>query len=606
MTVGQKIRRLISIGLRRLGFSEESFLILMAVVIGGLTGMGSVGFTKLIHYFHRLCYGGEGFQGLYHGKWFLLVLLPTVGGLLVGAITYFFAREAKGHGVPEVMDAIARRSGIIRPRVALAKAVSSALTIGSGGSAGTEGPIIQIGAAIGSSVGQYFGIVKHNMAVLVGCGAAAGISAIFHAPIAGVLFALEIFLREMSFKTFSPVLVASVISSVTVSGFLGKNEAIFPLVSPNTVYVCRWYELGNYVVLGVIAAAVGVIFVKALYATEDIFDKARPHQILKPAIGAIMLGILGVAAVYGFGDTRAGEPVLFGNGYPFIGRCIGADVGQTASPLGLSVTMLVLVLAFKVGATCFTLGSGGSGGVFAPSLFMGAAAGYAFGLLMERTGLFTGIHAETYAIVGMAAVVAATTHAVLTAIVIVFEMTRSYHIILPVMFSATIATAGAQLMLRDSIYTLKLRRRGIDFVSRANRAMLRRLTVRMVMQHRFEIVQDNVPVQEVINRALSTELSDFIVTDKDGHYLGMLMARDLRAVLLQRESVPFLVASELVDGTVPTVSAEETLDTVLDKFARHETDALPVVSDEKGGIFIGMVTRAALMRRHQQEMDAAR
>ena len=236
--------------LKRMGFGEDAWLIVLGGIIGVLTGVGSVGFTKLIHWSHEFCYGqSQSGGGIYGGRWYFLILLPAAGALLVGLITYFFAREAKGHGVPEVMDAIARRDGMIRPRVALAKAIASALTIGSGGSAGTEGPIIQIGAAVGSAAGKYFQVVKHNMPVLVGCGAAAGISAIFHAPIAGVLFALEIFLRELNFKTFSPVMIASVLSSVTTQAIMGQDDAIFPLIEAGLLRF-EWYELGNYILLG--------------------------------------------------------------------------------------------------------------------------------------------------------------------------------------------------------------------------------------------------------------------------------------------------------------------------------------------------------------------
>lgn len=313
--------------LKQLGFQEDAFLIILAVAIGALTGLGSICFTRLIEFFHEHCYS-QG--GIYAGRGVFLVLLPASGAMVVGLITYFFAREARGHGVPEVMDAIARRDGVIRPRVAVAKAIASALTIGSGGSAGTEGPIIQIGAAIGSTAGQYFQVVRHNMPILVGCGGAAGISAIFHAPIAGVLFALEIFLRELNFKTFSPVLIASVISSVTVSAILGTNEALFPLVDPETVYSFQWFELGNYVAMGLLCAGAAVAFVKLLYAMEDFFEWLKVHHILKPVIGALGLGLLGLVMVSFLGDTRANEPSIFSNGYNLIGRCIGAHTAGVA------------------------------------------------------------------------------------------------------------------------------------------------------------------------------------------------------------------------------------------------------------------------------------
>ncbi len=590
--------------LKRLGFREETFLILLACVIGALTGLGSVGFTKLIGWAHWFCYGGGEHQGIYDGHMIFLVLLPAAGALLVGLITYYFAREAKGHGVPEVMDAIVSQEGRIRPRVAVAKAVASAFTIGSGGSAGTEGPIIQIGAALGSACGQFFQIAKHNLSVLVGCGAAAGISAIFHAPIAGVLFALEIFLRELNFRTFSPVLIASVISSVVVSAILGTNDAIFPILNPEA-YTFQWFELGNYVVLGLLCALAGIAFVKLLYAMEDFFDWLKVHPIAKPIIGAAVLGLLGILSLLILGKSHIGEPSIFGNSYPMIGKCIGAGTAENTGTLNLTIVILLLLFVVKLGATCLTLGSGGSGGVFAPSMFLGATVGYAFGLVLQKLGIFAEITPVTYALVGMASVVSATTHAPMTAIVILFEMTRNYKVILPVMFSATVALAVAQLLSRDSIYTLKLRRRGIHYETRVNTAILRRLNVRMVMQPHCVVVQHDTPLQEVIKKAVEIETADFIVADHEGHYHGLLIAKDLRSTLLQPEAVPFLVAEELAHNNVPTVSPEESLDKVLDIFSRLEVNSLPVENSHTHE-FVGLVTRAALMRRYQQELQTGR
>ena len=221
-----------------------------------------MGFDKLVHFVDALSYGRT--TGLYQERRIFLFLLPAGGALLVGLIARYYSREAVGHGVPEVMDAIVRRNGRIRFHVALARMVTSAITIGSGGSAGTEGPIIQIGAAISSSTGSLFRRLRHYLPVLIGCGAAAGLAAIFNAPVAGVLFALEVFLRDVNFRTLSPVLLAAVISSVVASALLGKYEAIFPL-SDLVVHTFHWTELGNYILLGLLCAVVAVLFVRILY-----------------------------------------------------------------------------------------------------------------------------------------------------------------------------------------------------------------------------------------------------------------------------------------------------------------------------------------------------
>jgi CIC family chloride channel protein len=240
------------------------------VVVGVTTGVGA-------HLFYELLELGFSFtleeRGVLHLGRFMLLIVPMIGALACGLITHFFAREARGHGVPEVMDATYRKGGVIRPRVALAKAVSSALTIGSGGSAGTEGPIVQIGAAIGSSFGQAIGVKRHHMNTLVACGVAGGIAAIFNAPIAGVLFALEIFLRDFSFKTFSPIVFASVISTSITHALRPKDGGIFEVASPE-MYIFNGVELPNYLLLGGLCALGSLLFIKVLYAAEDIAERS--------------------------------------------------------------------------------------------------------------------------------------------------------------------------------------------------------------------------------------------------------------------------------------------------------------------------------------------
>ena len=236
-------------------------------------------------------------NGLLSAGWYMLFLLPMIGALAVGFITKHFASEAKGHGVPEVMDAIYRKGAVIRSRVSVAKAVASAFTIGSGGSAGTEGPIVQIGAAIGSSVGQFLGIKKHQMNTLVACGVAGGIAAIFDAPIAGVLFALEIFLRDFSFKTFSPIVFASVISASLTHALRPGEGGIFESVR-DAGYIFNGAELPYFLALGLLCAVTAVAFIRLLYAMEDVCDALKISDTLKPVIGAAFLGIIGTGPIF--------------------------------------------------------------------------------------------------------------------------------------------------------------------------------------------------------------------------------------------------------------------------------------------------------------------
>ncbi|MCH7925155.1 MAG: chloride channel protein [Planctomycetes bacterium] len=593
---GLRLRQRISAGIAKIGLPEEYLLILVSILIGAATGVFAHWFFWLIEFVKEVAFGHEGHPGLYAGRVWMLIVLPTVGALAVGHITYFFAREAKGHGVPEVMDAIYRKRGEIRPRVAMAKSIASALTIGSGGSAGTEGPIIQIGAALGSGVGKFLQIDQRNMGVVVACGVSAGIAAIFNAPIAGVMFALEIFLRDFSFRTFSPVVFSSVISCSVMHGIRADDTAIFEVqVLRDGGYLFAGAELPLFLVLGILAALAAVLFIRALYFTEDLADRLAIPDALKPALGAVALGLLGVGAVLYTSSDRM--PDFFGNGYPAIEQALGENVHS------LAIGGLVALFFLKLIATCLTLGSGGSGGVFAPSLLMGTSLGAAFGMGMQKIGLIDATSVNAYALVGMAAVVAGTTHAPLTAIVMVYEITREPKVILPVMFAAIIATAGAQLMLRDSIYTLKLRRRGVRIGTATDLTILRRITVKDVQHQPVYFVHSEDPLQVLIDRAGETDATDFVVVDEQSVYQGMALGSDVHTALLQPEAVSLLVVGDLLRPNVPTVRPNETLDVVLDKFSRSDTTALPVTREEDDLRVESLISRRDVMRRYQEELN---
>jgi len=598
----QRLRvRLIQL-IKRIGLKEEYFLILVSILIGAMTGLFANVFFQLIEYAREIAYGHGheddlfGPLGLYDHRPWMLVVLPAAGGLAVGFIVHFFAREAKGHGVPEVMDAIYRKGAYIRPRVAGAKAIASALTIGSGGSAGTEGPIIQIGAAIGSGMGHYLHIPKRQMSVVVACGVSAGISAIFNAPIAGVLFALEIFLKDFSFRTFSPVVFSSVISCSIMHALRGEDVALFEvrgLREGGYLFVAS--ELPAFLVLGVLCAIAAVAFIRLLYAIEDLSDRLRIPEPLKPVLGAIGLGAIGMIYVSLSSDQKM--PSFFGNGYPAIEATISKQL------LNMSVGSLLALLVLKMLATCLTLGSGGSGGVFAPSLLMGACLGGAYGLSIQDFGFVGEQSATAYALVGMASLVAGATHAPLTAIVILYEITREPKVILPVMFAAIIATAGAQFLLRDSIYTLKLRRRGVRIGSVSDMTILRRITVDEVEHLPVQFFLPADPLQKLIDQAADTEAVDFVVVDEHGVYQGMVPGKDIRTALLEPEAVSLLLVGELLRPGVPTVAPRETLDVVLDRFAHHDVDSLPLASADDQTRVIGLLSRQAVIQRYQAELE---
>ena len=476
--------------------------------MGAGAGLGAIAFRELIVGLTHLFtghpeYGVDGRQGnplLGVGPWFLL-LAPVVGGLLYGPLLSRFAPEARGHGVPEVMLAVARGGGRIRPRVALVKSLASGLCIGSGGSVGREGPIVQIGAALGSAAGQIARVPESRMRLLVACGAAGGISATFNAPIAGVFFALEVILRDWAIESFGVVVLSSVVANAISRAALG--DAALLLLTP--FHVTSAWQYALFAGLGVAGVIVGLSFTRVLYGLEDLVNGIwRGPSWLRPAVGGVLLGALLFAV-----------PQLYGVGYGVLEKGIGG---------GYATTFLLALLVGKVLATSLTIAIGGSGGVFAPSLFMGAMVGTAYGDVAHS--LLPGIAgpAGAYGVVGMAAVFAAAARAPVTAVMIIIELTGDYAIVLPLMLGVVIATGLAQIISRDTIYTLKLRRRGIDID--AAEAPLPGLRVADAMSPGLRPARQDEPLGEVVARLAGAGVEAIPVVDGDGRYLGVLEALD--------------------------------------------------------------------------------
>ena len=590
----------------RLGFRRDWYLIALASFIGSVTGLGAIGFKWLLDFAAE---SGVEFQHAF--PLWTLAFLPMIGALLAGIIIFCFAPEARGHGVPEVMDAVYRKGSKIRPRVALAKAISSVLTIGSGGSAGAEGPIVQIGSAIGSFIAQRLHVSREQACTLLGCGAAAGIASVFNAPIAGVFFVLEILLRDFSLRTFTPIVVASVFSTAVTQAVLGQNEAIFAVSDTLAGYEFSFIELPGYIVLGLFCGAVAVGFIRALYFFEDVYDRLPIHPIVKPVTGAALLGVLGMAFLLIQPDRITAEvPNFFGNGYETITALLSPELFNGVDGAAIVQTgtlMLLALVAFKALATCLTLGSGGSGGVFAPSLFLGAAAGAAYGEILDYMGLLPeGASPASYALVGMAALVAGTTHAPLTAILILFELTRDVYVLLPIMLAAVMSVVVAQLLLKDSIYSLKLRRRGVLIGTSADLTILRRLTAKDIQPIPHVSVRPDDPLSKLLELRDVYKVVDFVVVSHDGNYLGLVTAEDMRTALIEREAIPYLLVEELLRRDLPVIFEDETLDRVLEKFSKHDVSSLALVDGESSAQnkrVLGRITRARLMQRYQQALS---
>ncbi|MBW1980374.1 MAG: chloride channel protein [Deltaproteobacteria bacterium] len=570
----EQLRRLF----RRYQLSDQTFLIVVAVVVGFLGGLGTILFEKMLEFFNWLFF--EVFpHPLGNARW-LIILIPALGGLFLAPLIRFFPAEAKSDGVPATMEAVALKRGIIKVRTFLIRTLASALTLGSGGSAGKEGPIIQIGASIGSAVGQFFRVSGDRMRVLVGCGAAAGLASIFNAPIAGVLFALEVVLGEFNIHIFSPIVISSVVATAVSRAWLIEGAAL--KLPPYHLF--SYWEILLYAVLGICAGVVSVVFTRTLHGMEDLFEHHAPLKAhWKPIFGGLAVGMIGFF-----------YPQILGCSYAPITQAIQGDfLWQT----------LVALLVLKVVGTAFTLGSGGSGGILYPSLFLGAMVGGALGDLFHT--IFPQIVSSPggYALVGMGAVLGAAVQAPMAAIMMVFELTNDYAIILPMMTACVLATVIHRRLMTHSIYTYSLVKRGIDISAGREMGILTSLKVKDIMSRDVPKIPGNLPYEEVLKHCLAGNRNYLYTIDEQDNLEGVISFQELKEFVYDDQLRHLVFARDLANRDVVYVTPDETLASSLNKFSSLDVEELPVVQSYDGQHRLeGIVTRSELMRIYRKEM----
>ncbi|TPG32033.1 chloride channel protein [Mycobacterium hodleri] len=560
---------------------SASMLVPFAIVIGALTGLGAVGFRWLITAFTRMFTGYDDYSGLgrvpsahwpWLGFWFLL-LAPVIAGAVYGPIVHKFAPEARGHGVPEVMYAVSHRGGRIAPQVSLVKALASALCIGGGGSVGREGPIVQIGSAAGSTIAQVLRLDTKRMRLLVACGAAAGISATFNAPLAGAFFAMELILRDFAAESFGAVVLSSVTADVVGRALLGDH----PFLSLPMFAVRSPYEYLLYGALGVAVGIVGVAFSKILYLIEDACDWVwRGPEWARPAVGGLVLGVVLIAL-----------PQMYGVGYPVLENAVEGKY---------VIGMLLLLMVGKMVATSLTIGIGGSGGVFAPTLFIGAMAGTAFGTVAHSAFPTITESAGAYGLIGMGAALGGATGAPITAVVILFELTGEYSIILPLMAAVVMAAGTGHLLSRETIYTAKLWRRGVNVD--APSTTLPSFTAADVAQPAPDPLPERASLKRAAAALASTSLGIVPIVGKDGDYLGCVTAQDVTQALDDPDP-PERVADLVLRPTA--LAADTQPHEILAALAGHGATGLPVV-DQDGAALIGWLTYETVLARMHPEI----
>ncbi|MFC1606815.1 chloride channel protein [Candidatus Latescibacterota bacterium] len=558
--------------LEKFGLSPAAETTILAALVGVLGGIGAILFKKLIFSMQYLWWHTPNMypDTIIALPWWQRLFIPAVGGLIVGPLIYFLAREAKGHGVPEVIAAVVANNSVIRPVVVFVKAFASALSISSGGSVGREGPIVQIGAAIASTLGQVLRLRPVQMKTLVGCGVAAGIGATFNAPIAGTLFALELIVSDFGLTSFTPIIVSSVTSTAIVRHLQGNT---FEFALPQFQMVSFW-ELFIYLLLGLIAGCIGYIYSRSVYVADDFFSSTKIPEWIRPAFGGLIIG--GIAL---------GFPHIMGVGY---------DTIEVMFEGHFTLKLMIFLVFLKIFATAVTIGSGGSGGIFAPSLFIGAMLGGAFGTVMHSIfPQMTGTPGA-YALVGMAAVNSACTLAPLSAIIILIELTNNYSIILPLMLTVVIASAVSRKFSHESIYTTKLLRRGMRVHMGEDLNILRSVGVKDILRHDEAVISIMASIEELMDIVLKKHRNVVFVVDEEEKYQGLISLQDIKHALHKpKQFMDESTINDLIEFS-PSLSMKNTLDQALTVFGDTGFDRLPVVNKKgvlKGSVIIGDVIR---------------
>lgn len=569
--------------LNRFRISENTFLIILAVLIGMLGGLGNYLFRKTIELIHwavveqSLELFDISFEHWSYQR-ILVMFLPAIGGILVIPLWIFFTKDLKG-GFSGFLVKVNLKGAKLPLRPVFTRGLGAAITLGTGGSAGQEGPIAIIGGTIGSQFGKKFKMSGDRLKVLVACGAAAGVAATFNAPIAGVFFAAEIvLLSSFELASFTSIVISSAMATVVSRALLGNTSE---LGAP--VYAMgSFWELGLYLLLGIIIGGLAAGFIDLHFRIKDRIDAIPLPRLAKPVLGGLVVGIIGI-----------GLPQVFGNGYEFMNTVLSGEHDW--------YLLAILILA-KMVATSITLGSGLPGGMFAPCLFLGAVAGGAFGHLLELVLPGAGLSAGAYALVGMGAFLAAATHSPMTAIFLLFEITDSYEVIVPIMLTCVIGTAIARHLKKDSLETMELSLAGIDLEAGKERNIMKALSVGEVMSHRVETVPENMTLGSFAKFIEKTHHTNFPLVDELGELTGIISVQDFMGVVFEKDLMDLVVIKELATTDVIAVHAEENLDTAMRRIGYRNIEQLPVVDRETHRQLHGIISRRDMVSAYNRAL----
>lgn len=553
--------------------NEYTFFIFAGILIGLIAGVANFAFVE--------AYGFVYFNVIipYWGS--PLVIIPVLcGGLVLFLLSFIFPNDVLGYGFPKFLEKITLRGGILKPKETIAKTLGSCVTLGFGGSAGQEGPIAQLGGAIGSLIGQTFKVSRSKIPVFVACGVSSGIAATFNAPVAGVLFAEEIaLLRDFRIGSFLPIVISAAVGTI-VSRALRGNEPIFKVPPYEFVSI---KELLFYMAFGLILGVFASGFIKLFFIVKDVFSKAKIPSRLKPLLGGFIIGVIGVFF-----------PYVLGNGYEHVEKALMGEL-----PL-----LVVLGLIFlKPLATSITIGSGWPGGMFAPSIFIGAAMGNAFGKLVGFILSSPVALSGAYATVGMGTFLAAMTQAPLTSIFLVFEMTQSYQVVIPIMISSVLGSLATRLLVGGSLESLELGKAGINIEEEIGGRIIHLIQAKDIMKRDVETIPEGMTLRELVEYIPQSHYTTFPLVDERGNLTGIISIQDFRKWIFEESIKDLVVVKELATLDVVTVTPEDTLYTVFKKWEKKPVEILPVVESNDSKKIVGVLSRKDVIAAYNRALS---